>query len=78
MEPMSEPRLKTRLVELLVKYLMSVPGIEHYGTEGMTVEEVVCTCYRSAAEKGWVPCHTELIVIYPELSDEIDHFFLGD
>ena len=72
------PATQFQLTELMAEYLIAAPGIEFHGAEGMTVEEVVYAGYQDAVAKGWVPSQRELIAAYPELSDEINHFFRGN
>ena len=68
----------SRLIDLLADYLLTASDIEYHGAEGMTVEDVVCTGYRAAVDRGWVPGRVELIRRHPELMDEINAFFVQE
>jgi hypothetical protein len=60
--------------ELLLGYLTAVKYPAWPGSDGQTVEEVLC-CYPLAASAGRVPTREQLLHAHPGLAGDIDAIF---
>ena len=66
---------RTRLLELLARYLSTRPQSAWPGTDGLTVEDVVVGDYLAEVVKGHAPRPRELIRLHPDLADVVREFF---
>lgn len=64
-----------RLYDLLWDYLSNTLD-DWPGTDALTVEDVLRSYYRAAADQGIVPSFEELQRRHPELRKELEEFFV--